>query len=85
MDNKKAVKLTRKFQGVVTSDKMDKTLVVEVANLKWHPKYRKQYKVSKKYKVHDAQNQAKIGNEVIFQECRPLSRDKRWCLIKIVK
>jgi small subunit ribosomal protein S17 len=85
MDTKKTVKFARKFQGVVVGDKMDKTCVVEISNLKWHPKYRKQYKSSQTYKVHDLKNEAKVGNEVIFQECRPLSKDKKWRLIKIVK
>jgi small subunit ribosomal protein S17 len=85
MENNKSVKLTRKFQGIVVSDKMDKTRVVEVTSLKWHPKYHKQYKVSKRFKVHDDQNQSKTGNQIIFQESRPLSKDKRWRLIKIVK
>jgi len=85
MESKKSKKNLRRFQGIVVSDKMDKTRVVEITNLKWHPKYKKQYKVSKKYKIHDEKNQAKVGNEVIFQECRPLSKDKRWRLIKIVK
>ena len=84
MANKKPIKIVRKLQGIVTSDKMDKTCVVKVTNLKWHSKYHKQYKISKKYKVHDPKNQAKTGNQVIFQECRPLSKDKRWRLIKIV-
>ncbi|MCX6745026.1 MAG: 30S ribosomal protein S17 [Candidatus Parcubacteria bacterium] len=85
MESNKSKKNTRRFQGIVVSDKMDKTRVVVITNLKWHPKYKKQYKVSKKYKIHDEKNQAKVGNEVIFQECRPLSKDKRWRLIKIVK
>lgn len=84
MENTKLAKKARRFQGVIVSDKMDKTRVVEVSNFKWHPKYKKQYKVSKKYKVHDAKNLGKIGDMVIFQECRPLSKDKRWRLIKIV-
>lgn len=85
MENKKSVKILRKLQGNVVSEKMNKTCIVEVVNFKWHPKYKKQYKLSKKYKVHDEKNQAKAGNVVIFQECRPISRDKRWRLIKIVK
>ena len=85
MDNKKSAKIIRRLQGTVVSEKMDKTCVVEVVNFKWHPKYGKQYKKSKKYKVHDEKNQVKVGNVVIFQECRPISRDKRWRLIKIVK
>jgi small subunit ribosomal protein S17 len=85
MEKTKSVKKIRKFQGVVVGEKMDKTRIVEVTNLKWHPKYKKQYKVSKRFKIHDEKNQAKSGNLVIFQECRPLSRDKRWRLIKILK
>lgn len=85
MENQKPAKLTRKFQGEVVSDKMDKTRIVEVTSWKWHPKYRKQYKSSKKYKVHDAKNEAHAGDQVIFQESRPMSGSKRWRLIKILK
>ncbi len=66
------------WKGVVVSDKMDKTIVVKVDTLKTHPKYLKQYRSSKKYKVHVPENGTyKIGDTVIFQECRPISRDKR--------
>ena len=75
----------RKFKGIVTSDKMDKTIVVKVVRTKVHPKYKKQYQVSKKYKVHDQKNEAKVGSEVMFKECKPLSKDKKWCLVKIIK
>ncbi|MFA5188604.1 MAG: 30S ribosomal protein S17 [Patescibacteria group bacterium] len=84
METKKT-KIRKKFKGVVVSDKMAKTIVVKVMSMKLHPKYKKQYKVSKKYKVHDEQRAAKVGSEVIFQECRPLSKEKKWRLIKIVK
>jgi small subunit ribosomal protein S17 len=84
MQNNKEKKIIRKMKGIVVSDKMNKTRVVRVDALKWHPKYHKQYKFSKKFKVHDEKNESKTGNEVIFQECRPLSREKRWRLIKIV-
>jgi len=80
----KNIKNRRKLKGSVVSDKMKKTIVVEVVTMKMHPKYKKQYKISKKYKVHDEKNEAKTGQEVIFQECRPISRDKKWRLIKIV-
>ena len=80
----KNIKNRRKLKGLVVSDKMKKTIVVEVVTMKMHPKYKKQYKVSKKYKVHDEKNEAKTGQKIIFQECRPLSRDKKWRLIKIV-
>lgn len=78
-------KKQRKFRGVVTTDKMDKTIVVKIDNVAIHPKYQKRYIVSKKFKVHDAKNEAKIGQTVEFVECRPLSKEKRWRLVKIIK
>jgi len=81
----KKIKNSRKLKGIVLSNKMAKTIVVMVTALKMHPKYKKQYKVSKKYKVHDEKNIAKVGQEVIFQECRPLSKEKKWRLINIIK
>ncbi len=74
----------RKFQGIVVSDKMQKAIVVKVTRIKAHPLYKKRYRFSKKYKVHDEENQAKVGDKIIFEECRPLSKDKRWRLLKIV-
>lgn len=71
----------RKFNGVVTSDKMDKTIVVKVESTKIHPKYGKRYVETEKYKVHDEKNQFKTGDKVSFVECRPLSKDKRWRVI----
>lgn len=71
------------FQGIVVSDKMNKTIVIEVSRIKKHPKYQKRYLVHKKYKVHDEKKQAKIGDRVIFQECRPISKDKKFRLIEI--
>ena len=75
--NKKEIQ-KRKFSGTVVSDKMDKTIVVKVSRTKIHPSYGKRYIVSRKYKVHDEKNQYKEGDNVIFEECRPLSKDKRW-------
>ena len=75
-EDRKVIK--KKFNGIVVSDKMDKTIVVRVDRVKIHPKYRKRYTVSKKYKVHDEKNQYKIDDQVTFVECRPLSREKRW-------
>ena len=72
----------KKFNGVVISDKSDKTVVVNVESVKIHPKYKKRYVVSRHYKVHDEKNECKIGDKVVFIECRPLSRDKRWRIIK---
>jgi len=80
MENKKSV-IKKTFKGVVISDKMDKTVVVEVVRIKAHPKYKKRYKVSKNYKVHDSENKCKIGDKVMFVECRPLSKEKRWRVI----
>jgi small subunit ribosomal protein S17 len=68
----------KRFSGVVTGNKMDKTVVVRVDRVRAHPKYGKRYVVSKKYKVHDEKNQYKTGDKVNFTECRPLSKDKRW-------
>ena len=76
-DNKKNV-IKKKFSGIVVSDKMDKTIVVNVDRVKVHPKYKKRYTVSKKYKVHDEKNKFSVGEKVSFIECRPLSKDKRW-------
>lgn len=83
MENKtvKPVKkpvLARKFWGVVLSNKMNKTVVVNVETTKINRLYHKRYKVSRKYKVHDEKNEYRPGDVVNFVECRPLSRDKRW-------
>jgi small subunit ribosomal protein S17 len=75
----------RKFKGEVVADKMDKTVVVQVDRQVAHPKYGKRYISSRKYKCHDAKNQYKIGDEVMFVECRPLSKDKRWRVISKIK
>jgi len=77
-NNLKRVIIKRKFSGVVVGDKMDKTRTVSVESVKVHPIYKKRYKVNKKYKVHDEKNLYKVGDKVNFQECRPLSKDKRW-------
>jgi small subunit ribosomal protein S17 len=69
------------LKGVVVSDKMDKTVVVRVETVKEHPKYKKKYKSHKRYKAHDENNDCKIGDNVIIQESRPLSKDKRWIVI----
>ncbi|WP_062196941.1 30S ribosomal protein S17 [Massilibacterium senegalense] len=71
--------------GRVVSDKMDKTITVVVETYKKHSLYGKRVKVSKKYKAHDEQNQAKIGDIVRIMETRPLSKDKRFRLVEIVE
>ncbi len=71
----------RTLKGVVVSDKMTKTVVVEVSSLKKHPKYKKYFKVSKKYKAHDEENQYHTGDKVLKKETRPMSKDKRWIIV----
>ena len=71
--------------GEVVSDKMDKTIVVAIENRSPHPKYGKIVVRTKKYKVHDAENQCKIGDRVRIKETRPLSKTKRWTLEEIIE
>ena len=75
----------RKLKGVVTSDKMDKTVVVTVSTRKKHPKYFKYFTKSAKFKAHDEDNRYKIGDNVIIEETRPLSRGKRWRVTGLLK
>lgn len=74
----------RKFAGQVVAAKMSKTVVVKVDTMKFHPKYNKSYKVSKKYPVHDEKGVAKPGDRVVFEETRPLSKTKRWRLVQVI-
>jgi small subunit ribosomal protein S17 len=69
------------LSGVVTSDKMKDTIVVEVSRFVKHPKYGKYMNISKKFKAHDAGNTAKIGDTVQIMETRPISKDKHFTLI----
>lgn len=73
------------YRGTVVSDKMDKTIVVEVSTSKRHPLYAKRVKYSKKYKAHDELNEANIGDTVDIMETRKLSATKNFRLITIVK
>lgn len=75
----------RGFIGTVVSTAMNKTIVVNVDRRKLHEKYKKSYRVSRKYPVHDEKSLAKVGNIVEFVECRPLSKTKRWRLARILK
>jgi small subunit ribosomal protein S17 len=72
-------------QGVVVSNKMMKTVVVEVTRFIQHPKYNKTIKRSKKFKAHDEENKCSIGDIVEIWETRPLSKEKRWRVVKILK
>lgn len=77
-------KIERSLTGVVTSDKMDKTIVVKIERKVKHPLYGKYVRRSTKFHVHDENNEAKIGDSVLFKESRPYSKSKHWKLIKVV-
>lgn len=70
----------RKLEGTVVSDKMAKTRVVAVDRQRKHTRYHKYYKVTTRYKAHDEENQYHVGDKVVIQESRPISRDKRWTI-----
>jgi small subunit ribosomal protein S17 len=71
--------------GVVVSDKMDKTVVVAITRRYMHPKYKKYVKERTRYKAHDEHNECKMGDKVLIEETRPLSRDKRWRVSSILE
>ena len=74
--------MARSKKGIVTSNKMDKTLVIQVHTYKMHPKYKKRYRTSKKFYAHNPENQFQIGDEVTIYETRPLSKLKRWTVVE---
>jgi small subunit ribosomal protein S17 len=74
----------RKMRGIVRSNKMDKTVVVEVSRRSMNGKYRKYVKSRERYKAHDAENTYNIGDTVEIEATRPLSRGKRWTVIRLV-
>lgn len=76
--------IQKKKKGLVISDKMDKTVVVSVTELKTHPRYYKKFKSTKNFKVHDEKNEYKVGDKIYFVECRPLSKDKCWKAVGLV-
>ena len=71
----------RQLKGIIVSDKMTKTAVVSVVRLKKHPKYKKYFKVTKKFKAHDEKNEYHEGDRVVIEETRPMSKEKRWRVI----
>jgi small subunit ribosomal protein S17 len=79
------VRRKRTMVGTVVSDKMDKTIVVQVMRRYRHPRYKKYVNERVKYKAHDEKNEAKIGDQVIIVESRPLSADKRWRLQSVTE
>ena len=72
----------KQLTGIIVSDKMQKTVVVKVTRLKEHPKYKRRITVYKKYKAHDEKGEYKAGDKVIIEESRPISKEKRWRVIK---
>jgi len=75
-NNKKRI-----LKGTVVSDKMQKTVVVEIVRLTKNLKYKKYFKVSKRYKAHDEKKEYHIGDKVLIQETKPMSKEKRWKVI----
>ena len=69
------------LKGKVVSDKMDKTVVVEILRMKKHKKYKKYFKVSKKFKAHSPTNEYHVGDKVVIQASRPISKDKHWLVV----
>ena len=71
--------------GLVASSKMDKTVVVEVTRQVMHPVYQKYIKRRKRYKAHDPQNNCNTGDRVVIEECRPISKQKRWAVKEVLE
>lgn len=78
-------RMLRTVTGIVTSDKMDKTIVVKVERTTRHPIYSRVVKQKKKYRAHDEKNEAKMGDKVKIALTRPLSKTKRWRLLEVLK
>ena len=74
----------KQLQGIIVSDKMQKTVVVEVESVKEHPKYKRRFKVHKRFKAHNENPEMKLGDKVIIEECAPISKDKTWKVISKV-
>jgi small subunit ribosomal protein S17 len=72
----------KQLKGKVISNKMKNTVVVEIERLKKDEKYKRRYSYLKSFKAHDQKGECKIGDEVIIKECRPISRDKKWRIVK---
>ena len=81
----KQIKKIRTLKGMVISDKMQKTVVIAITRLIKHPKYKKYYRVTRKYKAHDEKGEYHIGDKVMIQETRPISKEKRWVVLKKIE
>ena len=75
----------KRFAGIVVSNAMNKTVVVKVERLKRHPRYLRTIRMHKNYKAHDENKKYKVGDKVIIEECRPLSKEKHWRVIGVIK
>jgi len=84
LNNMETKSNNRTIKGVVISDKMESTVVVAVTRLKKHPKCRKYYKSTRKFKAHDPEGQYHEGDKVLIQETKPMSKTKRWSVVKKV-
>jgi small subunit ribosomal protein S17 len=85
VETTKKVRNRKTYTGLVVSDKMEKTIVVQVTTKTLHGLYKKYLTRSKKVKAHDAENQARVGDTVRVEECRPVSKDKTWRLVQVVE
>jgi small subunit ribosomal protein S17 len=74
--------MKKRLIGKIVSNKMQKTIVVEVERIRTHPKYKRRYRQHKKYKVHIEDGDYRVGDKVVIEECRPLSKNKRWKFVK---
>ncbi|MDO8435773.1 MAG: 30S ribosomal protein S17 [bacterium] len=72
----------KRLTGTITSAKMQKTIVVRVERIKEHPKYKRRYKTHKKYKADTSGVEYNIGDRVVIEECKPISKDKKWRVIR---
>ncbi|HOO45321.1 MAG TPA: 30S ribosomal protein S17 [Deltaproteobacteria bacterium] len=75
----------RELMGIITSDKMDKSVVVTVERLEKHPVFKKYIRRRMTFKAHDEKNECRMGDKVLIRECRPLSKSKSWRVVSIVE
>lgn len=78
-------KIKKEFEAVVLKNKMDKTVVVVIERLVKNQAFKKYHTVRKKYKAHDEKNECGLGDRVLIRETRPISREKRWAVVKILE
>lgn len=85
MTEQQTAKVVRALTGTVVSDKMNKTITVRVERRVKHPLYGKVIRLSKKYHAHDENNECQVGDVVVIEECRPISKHKTWKLARLVE